>query len=506
MSAGPPNESGQTLTFAVAGDTNPSLFSAGPAVSANGTLTYTTAANANGAATITLQLKDNGGTANGGQNASATQTFVVTVTPVNDPPTFAVGPNPLVPENSGPQALAAWATGVSAGPPNEAGQAVAFAVVGDTNPALFATPLSVSANGTLTYTPNRNAAGSATVTVRLQDNGGTANGGQNTSASQSFTITVFAVQVTVSPPSLPAGTAGSAYPAVSFTDPGGVGPATYTLSGAMPAGMSFANGVLSGTPLAVGTFGFTVFATDSLGNVGAAGYALVVNPPPPVTLGFGSGTVNAAINNNQRTVGTITVGQSLAIQDVNVTVGISHTSDQDLVLTLVAPDGTQILLANRRGGKGDNYSGTVFDDQAATPIGSGTAPFTGSYRPEWPLSVLNGKDALGTWQLWVDDTKSLHKGTLQNWTLTVTGVPAVGSAEVAAPAAAPAEIPAPRPWHHTPAEHPRPVSTAHAHAAAQLPAPGSRTALVGWVGRPPHAGLQGFDADAPDLRHGVFVG
>jgi len=66
ISAGPPDEVGQTLTFNITGNTNAALFSAGPAVAPNGTLTYTPAANANGTATITLTLSDNGGTLNGG--------------------------------------------------------------------------------------------------------------------------------------------------------------------------------------------------------------------------------------------------------------------------------------------------------------------------------------------------------------------------------------------------------------------------------------------------------
>ena len=86
MSPGPANEASQTLTFIVTGNTNPALFSAGPAVAANGTLTFTPAPNANGTATITLTLRDNGGTANGGQDTSAPQSFTITLNPVNDAP------------------------------------------------------------------------------------------------------------------------------------------------------------------------------------------------------------------------------------------------------------------------------------------------------------------------------------------------------------------------------------------------------------------------------------
>ncbi|WP_164905522.1 hypothetical protein, partial [Flavobacterium sufflavum] len=49
ISAGPVDEVEQTLTFTVANNNN-SLFSVQPAITANGELTYTLAANANGSA------------------------------------------------------------------------------------------------------------------------------------------------------------------------------------------------------------------------------------------------------------------------------------------------------------------------------------------------------------------------------------------------------------------------------------------------------------------------
>ncbi|MEI6537180.1 MAG: hypothetical protein WCN98_17695, partial [Verrucomicrobiaceae bacterium] len=45
--------------------------------------------------------------------------------------------------------------------------------------------------GTLTYTPATGATGTATITIALQDNGGIANSGQDRSASQTFSITVY---------------------------------------------------------------------------------------------------------------------------------------------------------------------------------------------------------------------------------------------------------------------------------------------------------------------------
>jgi hypothetical protein len=192
ISAGPANESSQTVSFEITANTNAALFSTQPAVSPAGTLTYTPAANAFGNATITLRIKDNGGTANGGVDASATQTFTITVMAVNDAPSFTKGADETVLEGSGAHTVTGWATAISAGPANESGQTLTFQITANTNTGLFSVQPAVSATGTLTYTLAATGSGVATVTVRLQDNGGTTNGGVNISPSQSFLITVTA--------------------------------------------------------------------------------------------------------------------------------------------------------------------------------------------------------------------------------------------------------------------------------------------------------------------------
>ena len=49
----------------------------------------------------------------------------------------------------------------------------------------------VAPNGTLTYTPTALALGSATVTVRAVDNGGIRDRRDDTSAPQTFTISIL---------------------------------------------------------------------------------------------------------------------------------------------------------------------------------------------------------------------------------------------------------------------------------------------------------------------------
>lgn len=111
---------------------------------------------------------------------------------VNAAPSFNAGGSVSVAEDAGAQSIAAWATAISAGSASEAGQVVNF-VVSNNSPSLFSVQPTISADGTLSFTTAANAFGTATVTVQLHDNGGTANGGADTSAAQSFTINVTSV-------------------------------------------------------------------------------------------------------------------------------------------------------------------------------------------------------------------------------------------------------------------------------------------------------------------------
>ena len=191
ISTGPVNEAGQALAFILTNDNN-GLFAVQPAVDpATGTLTYTPADNANGVATVTVTLSDDGGTGGGGSDAFS-DTFTITVTPVNDAPSFTKGADQSVLEDAGAQTVAGWATAINAGPANEADQTLVFTVTNDNNGLFADQPMVDPASGNLIYTPAADAHGTATVTVTLTDNGGTANGGSD-AFSDTFTITITPV-------------------------------------------------------------------------------------------------------------------------------------------------------------------------------------------------------------------------------------------------------------------------------------------------------------------------
>ena len=127
--------------------------------------------------------------ANDGFNDSAPAVISITVRAVNDAPDFLDGGSVTVLEDAGPQSFPGWATQLSAGPLDEAGQALAFEV-GNDHPELFAVPPALSPDGTLTFTPTPDANGTALVTVVLRDTGGTDRGGTDASTPRTFTLTV----------------------------------------------------------------------------------------------------------------------------------------------------------------------------------------------------------------------------------------------------------------------------------------------------------------------------
>jgi subtilisin-like proprotein convertase family protein len=109
----------------------------------------------------------------------------------------------------------------------------------------------------------------------------------------------------------------------------------------------------------------------------------------------------------------------------SVCLNIVHPYVGDLLIQLQAPDGTLIDLADNVGGSGDNYVNTCFTGAATTAIGSGAAPFTGSFRAQGTLGNLNnGQNGNGSWRLRIRDTQGGDAGRLASWGLTFSPNPA----------------------------------------------------------------------------------
>jgi subtilisin-like proprotein convertase family protein len=138
------------------------------------------------------------------------------------------------------------------------------------------------------------------------------------------------------------------------------------------------------------------------------------------TISYSSSEIPKVIPDQGTANSTLGIASDHTIVDVDAGVTITHSFDGDLTIDLIAPDGTPVALVNRRGGPGANFTGTILDDEAASPIASGTAPFTGRFRPEQALALLDGKTANGTWTLRVGDHGLGDTGTLEAWSLALT--------------------------------------------------------------------------------------
>ena len=161
---------------------------------ANRTVQITPAANAFGSVTITIQAID--------ADAGATElSFAVTVVGINDAPVVGSLANQTIEEDAGLQTV--HLTGINPGPDNENVQTVTLTAT-SSNPSLIADPTieytGPNDTGTLTYSPVENENGTVTLTVLLQDDGGTENGGVDSSLL-TFDVTVNAVN---DPPTLAA--------------------------------------------------------------------------------------------------------------------------------------------------------------------------------------------------------------------------------------------------------------------------------------------------------------
>lgn len=123
-----------------------------------------------------------------------------------------------------------------------------FALIsGSLPPGLALTPGTNSA--TISGTPT--IAGNYSFTVQITDQSGN---------TMQRTYTLAVMQITNSPP--PA-TLNSAY-SFQFTVSGGTPPYTFTLEGALPAGLSMdANGLITGTPTTAQTTNFTITVSDA---------------------------------------------------------------------------------------------------------------------------------------------------------------------------------------------------------------------------------------------------
>lgn len=123
---------------------------------------------------------------------SGTITVNVTVEAVNDRPSFSLPASPdQTVETDSQQTVTGFidTSTFDPGPSEEADQSISDFLLSNDDNALFDTQPDIDNDGDLTFTPADGVVGTATVDVRVVDDGGTSNGGEDTSAPESFDIT-----------------------------------------------------------------------------------------------------------------------------------------------------------------------------------------------------------------------------------------------------------------------------------------------------------------------------
>ena len=355
------------------------------AADANTRIYFQPTANYNGTVTngITFRAWDqmagaNGSTAdtstNGGSTvfSTATDTAAITVTAVNDKPSFSNAGNQILTAwTSTAQSASNWANTVSVGPANESTQTFSY-IVTNTDNTLFTAQPSVATDRTLTYTPSGKP-GTATVSVQLQDNGGTADGGVDLSDIATFNITIPAPKVNLTASTTTASEAGATAITLTATAEGNVvGAQTLDLA-------------LTGT----------ASAADFTGTI-----------PAQITIPDGSSTgqVTITVNNDLLAEGTETA--TLTISNPSTGIALGTTTNQSVTIN-------------------DNPGITVTPTTGLTTTeAGGTANFTVVLNSQPTANVTIPLTSSNTAEGTID--KSSLTFTAANWnvaqTVTVTGV------------------------------------------------------------------------------------
>ncbi|MBL4604572.1 MAG: proprotein convertase P-domain-containing protein [Flavobacteriaceae bacterium] len=224
---------------------------------------------------------------------------------------------------------------------------------------------------------------------------------------------------------------------VTITNFGAVDQSNFDVSYSINGGTAVVEAV-TGTVPAAGTLSYT-FTT--LGNFSTdGGYTIVANTMLTADANASNDstqkniinlslTCNTDTNSTSMSIGpnagtitqsVISVTEDVFVYDVNVTLNIQHAFNSDLDVKLIGPDGTtEVILFEDIGGITDDFTNTVLDSDAANSIVSGTAPYTGVFRPFGDLADFRGLQSLGDWTLHITDDANAGGGNLISWSIEI---------------------------------------------------------------------------------------
>lgn len=130
---------------------------------------------------------------------------------------------------------------------------------------------------------------------------------------------------------------------------------------------------------------------------------------------------------NGWSVSNINVPDSFTIGDTNMDLLLNHTYIQDLTIYLEAPNLSYIILAQEVCGDNDNINAKFIDSGAAPACTASVPALTGNVRPFEPLSNFQNLNSNGNWRLYVNDPYAGDDGIIDNWTLNLCSLSAIGN-------------------------------------------------------------------------------
>ena len=320
--------------------------------------------------------------------------------------------------------------------------------------------LVLNTDGTLSGTPT--VPGTYSFDVKVTD-------GLGAWDSHLYTVVVFGPPV-IAPTLLPNWTENLAYSQqVSAT--GGDAPYSFAVSsGSLPTGLSLngSAGLISGTPISVGTFTFTIKVTDSLGASASQSYIVMINQPITIGAGYPPGTVGHSYNYalapavsggtgaytftatgilppglNLGSSGTLAGIPTLAgtyTFMLTVTDSVGATGTVPMPVTIFPA--LMITTTNLPGGDvGCPYNQTIQTTGGSAPITfaltngalppglminssgvvSGTPTAVGSFTFTVTASDTNGATSTQIYTVVINPMVSITTTTLSNWTVNVPG-------------------------------------------------------------------------------------
>lgn len=127
------------------------------------------------------------------------------------------------------------------------------------------------------------------------------------------------------------------------------------------------------------------------------------------------------INSNAATYDTIflNIPNSISVLDVNVKIDTVLCTWDDVLRFQLSHLSVVDTLILYRGSSGDNFIGTNLNDSALIPISGGIPPFTGTFRPDRPLSQFNTQSLNGAWILRISADSGGDTGLLKAWCLVI---------------------------------------------------------------------------------------